>query len=168
MEIYFEKHTRKELDFDYEKIARDVIHTVLKMHHFPYEASVSLFLVGDKKIRQINLLNRNIDRVTDVLSFPNIPFEKEGDFRLLKDSKELLLYKDPETDTVVLGDIIICQPKMEKQAKTFGHSTLREYAFLVAHSMLHLLGYDHMDDVQRILMEQKQDEVLDILKIYRK
>ena len=109
-------------------------------------------------IQEANREFREIDRPTDVLSFPMLDFPAAGDFSELEHMNDIT---NPETDEVVLGDIVLCVPKI------YEHSVKREYAFLIAHSMLHLMGYDHMEEEERREMEQRQREILDILKIYR-
>lgn len=167
MTIYFEKETDGDLTFDAPKIAEKVINTALELYNCPYSVSVSLYLVEESVIQEVNLDTRGIDRITDVLSFPNIPFGKEADFSILDKKNDYYTYFDPDTDELILGEIMICQNKMIEQAASYGHSILREFAFLVTHSILHLLGYDHMEDDQRIRMEREQDIILDRLNITR-
>ena len=100
-----------------------------------------------------------------MLSFPNVDFEREGIFDIDEDSEAD--YFDPDTGELLLGDIMISADKVWEQAKCYGHSVRREFAFLVAHSMLHLCGYDHMEDAERAVMEQKQEKILDALGITR-
>ncbi|MGN1147320.1 MAG: rRNA maturation RNase YbeY, partial [Lachnospiraceae bacterium] len=108
---------------------------------------------------------RQIDRETDVLSFPNVHYEYPADFENLEDHEAD--YFDPESGELILGDIIISVDKVKEQAASFGHSMKREFAFLVAHSMLHLCGYDHMEADEAEIMEEKQEEVLKALGITR-
>ena len=107
---------------------------------------------------------RGIDRPTDVLSFPMVDYEEPGKFDFLEEAME---YFNPETGELMLGDIVISKEKVIAQAEEYGHSTQREYAFLIAHSMLHLFGYDHMEEDERAVMEQKQKEILEQLQILR-
>ena len=167
MTLYLEKETKEELALDYESIAKDVVEAVLAYYRCPYEASVSVYLVEEKTIQNANRKNRGIDKVTDVLSFPNIPFGKEADFSILEETESHYACFDPDTEELILGEIMICQKRMEEQAKEFGHSVLREYAFLLTHSMLHLLGYDHMEETQRLRMEETQRQILERLSITR-
>ena len=108
---------------------------------------------------------RDIDRPTDVLSFPNVDYEKPADFEGIEQYAED--YFDPETGELCLGDIVISIDKVYEQAQEYGHAPLREFAFLVAHSMLHLLGYDHMEPQEAEVMERKQEEILGKLGITR-
>ena len=98
-------------------------------------------------------------------AFPNVDFETEGEFDI--DEECEADYFDPDTGELILGDIVISADKVYSQAEEYGHSVKRELAFLVAHSMLHLFGYDHIDDEERIVMEAKQKEILDRLGITR-
>lgn len=99
------------------------------------------------------------------MSFPNLDFEQPGVFEI-EESREVD-YFDPDTGELILGDIIISVDKVQEQAENYGHSTRREFAFLVAHSMLHLCGYDHMEADEAKVMEAKQEEILNNLGITR-
>ena len=100
-----------------------------------------------------------------MLSFPNIPFVKAGDFTIVEEDEAA--YFDPDSGELVLGDIILSADHVAAQAQEYGHSLLREFAFLTAHSMFHLCGYDHMTPQEAAIMERKQEEVLEQLKITR-
>ena len=152
------------LDFDYKKTAEDVVNESLKILKFPLPAQVSLSLVSEEEIHVENQQFRNVDRPTDVLSFPMLEYPAPGDFSFIEDDEESI---DPDTGEVVLGDIVLCIPRVLSQAQEYGHSVKREYAFLIAHSMLHLMGYDHVKDAERKEMERLQDEILGHLGIGR-
>ena len=125
----------------------------------PYEAEVNVVLTDNPSIRQVNREYRNMDAATDVLSFPMVEYETPSDFSRVEE-----LFADcfnPESGELMLGDIMISMDKVEEQAEKYGHSQERELAFLVAHSMLHLLGYDHMKEAERLVMEKKQNEILE-------
>ena len=94
-----------------------------------------------------------------------VDYNSPSDFSTVNESPEC--YLNPETDELVLGDIMISVDKVYEQAEEYGHSRKREFAFLIAHSMLHLLGYDHMEDEERVVMEAKQEAVLEALGITR-
>lgn len=158
MAINIEYETEKQLPVDYEKIIRDIIPAALDYEQCPYEAEVSVILTDNEGIREINREYRQIDAPTDVLSFPMIEFERVSDFDHVEEAVED--YFNPETGELLLGDIIISVEKVAEQAEKYGHSKERELAFLLAHSMLHLCGYDHMDEDERKLMEQRQREIL--------
>ena len=158
MTITIEYETEKKLDIDYEKIIHQIIPAALDYEECPYESEVNVILTDNDAIREINRDYRQIDAPTDVLSFPMVDYEKEADFSHLEDAAED--YFNPETGELVLGDIIISVEKVAEQAEKYGHSKERELAFLIAHSMLHLCGYDHMVEEERLVMEQKQSEIL--------
>lgn len=125
----------------------------------------SLYIVDDDEIRGINNEHRGIDAATDVLSFPNIDFGGQTAAQVL--SAGVPDSEDPETGHILLGDIVIDSERALVQAAEYGHSTKREFSFLVAHSMLHLLGYDHMTGPEAELMESRQEEALTALGIIR-
>ena len=158
MTLTFENEQDFDLGFDPEEVAAAVINGVLDQEACPYEAEVELILTDPENIRTMNREHRNIDRETDVLSFPMVdyPSTEEGDDCFNPDSGELML-----------GDIVISVARARAQAEEYGHSLKREFAFLVAHSMLHLLGYDHMTPEEAAVMEAKQEEVLQRLGITR-
>ncbi|MBQ1609082.1 MAG: rRNA maturation RNase YbeY [Lachnospiraceae bacterium] len=164
MTLILEQEITEGLDFDYEQIAKDVICASLDNEDFPYEVQVSLTLTGMEEIHEINRQFRQIDRPTDVLSFPMIDYPAPGDFSELTDESDVF---NPDSGECILGDIVLCIPKVMEQAKEYGHSNKREYAFLIAHSMLHLMGYDHMDDAERMDMEARQEKILHALHIDR-
>lgn len=164
MTIEFEKEYDKDLGINYEEIADKVINAALDYEECPYEAEVSLTLVDNNRIHDINKEFRDIDRPTDVLSFPMVEYDDAGEFVFLEDEDDCF---NPETGELMLGDIIISLDKVEEQAIAYGHSFTREYAFLIAHSMLHLMGYDHMTDDDASIMEAKQRAILDNLNITR-
>lgn len=165
MNLYIENETKQMFSFDAEETAGQVAEAVLEAEDCPYEVQLNLLLTDNEGIRQFNREHRGIDRETDVLSFPNLHFEKEADFAI-REEEEADCF-DPDTGELILGDIIISVDKVKEQAESFGHSEKREFAFLVAHSMFHLCGYDHMEEEQAGVMEQKQEEVLAGLGITR-
>lgn len=162
--IYIEKETEIPLDFDYETLIQKVIRYALDYESCPYEAEVNVVLTDNPSIHEVNKEYRQMDRPTDVLSFPMLEYDTPGDFDGLEDTDE---YFNPETGELVLGDIMISLEKMKEQAVEYGHSQERELGFLVAHSMLHLFGYDHMEVREREEMERRQSEILDHLGIRR-
>lgn len=165
MTIDFSNEQEQTFDFDFLGVAEDVMETVLDQENCPYEAQISLVLTDDDTIHSTNREFRGIDRPTDVLSFPMIDFFAPADYSILEQDDS---YFHPESGELLLGDIMISIPRAVEQAREYGHSVKREYAFLIAHSMLHLLGYDHMEDDERLLMEQKQEQALKYLHIERK
>ena len=164
MRIYLENEGDLELDLNYQELAEQVAEAVLDYENCPYEAQVELLLTMNDEIHEMNREFRDTDRATDVLSFPMIEYETPGDFDFLEDDDSCF---DPDSGELILGNIVISKEKVLSQAEEYGHSVKREYAFLIAHSMLHLLGYDHMEEDERAVMEQKQREILDEMGITR-
>ena len=165
MTILVENEVNRELDFDYEEVIEAVINKTLETENCPYETEVNVLLTGNGEIHTANKEFRGIDRPTDVLSFPMVDYEFPSDFSCVDENPES--YLNPETDELLLGDIMISVDKVYEQANEYGHSREREFAFLIAHSMLHLLGYDHIDEEERKVMEEKQEAILDALGITR-
>jgi probable rRNA maturation factor len=165
MTSYVENETEVALSFDLHEILDKVLIAVTKMEHCPYEAAVNLLVTDNQGIREYNRDYRGIDKETDVLSFPNIPFQSAGDFSVVEEDEAD--YFDPDSGELVLGDIIISAQRAGEQATEYGHSLLREYAFLMAHSLFHLCGYDHMTPEEAAVMEEKQENVLHMLGITR-
>ena len=160
MTINIEYEAEKKLDLPYEEIIREVVIAALDYEKCPYEAEVNVLLTDDQEIHRINQEFRGVDRATDVLSFPMGDYETPSDFERLEEMAED--YFNLETGELLLGDIVISVDKVEEQAEKYGHSQARELAFLIAHSMLHLCGYDHMEDGERLVMEKKQEEILSL------
>ena len=165
MTILVENEANRGLDFDYEEVIKTVISKTLETENCPYETEVNVLLTGNGEIHTANKEFRGIDRPTDVLSFPMVDYEQPSDFSSVEKNPES--YLNPETDELLLGDIMISVDKVYEQANEYGHSRKREFAFLIAHSMLHLLGYDHIDEAERKVMEEKQEAILDALGITR-
>lgn len=165
MHYFIENETDITFEFNVEEVVKTVVDEVLDMEQCPYESQVNVLLTDNEGIRYFNKEYRDIDRETDVLSFPNLDFAEAGCFEI--DEDEEADYFDPESGELILGDIIISVDKVMEQAESFGHSRKREFAFLVAHSMLHLSGYDHMEEDEAKVMEQKQEAVLQKLGITR-
>ena len=165
MSIYLENETDTKFDFDMEEVAGIVVEKVLELEKCPYETIVNILLTDNEGIRQFNYDFREVDRATDVLSFPNIAYEIPADFQNVEENAADCF--EPETGELVLGDIIISVDKVKEQALNYGHSEKREFAFLTAHSMLHLLGYDHMTEEEAAQMEEKQEKALQELQITR-
>jgi len=159
MTINIDYEAEKKLDLAWEEIIRDIVMGALDYEKCPYEAEVNVVLTDNPGIQQVNLEYRDMDAPTDVLSFPMIEYEKPADFGRVEE-----LFADcfnPESGELLLGDIMISVDKVEEQAEKYGHSMERELAFLTAHSMLHLFGYDHMAEEERLVMEKKQGEILE-------
>lgn len=164
MTLFFEEEGELQLSLPCKELAEKVINAALDYVGCPYEAEVNLLLTMNEEIHQMNNEFREIDRPTDVLSFPMVEYDFPADFESLEDVFECF---NPETGELMLGDIVISKEKVIEQAEEFGHSIEREYAFLIAHSVLHLTGYDHMEEEERMVMEEKQRDILDNLQIFR-
>ena len=156
---------REIMNFHYKKLAEKVIEAVLKSEGCPFGAEADITLVDDDSIQEINREMRQIDKVTDVLSFPMVEYPSPADFSFAKENPFDAF--NPENGNLMLGDIVINVRRVQEQAASYGHSRKREYAFLIAHSVLHLIGYDHMTPDEAKIMESKQESVLRSLKITR-
>lgn len=165
MTFNVENETECAFPFSVEDMARLVGEAVLDEEGCPYEAQVNVVVTDAEGIRELNREYRGIDRETDVLSFPNLEFRKAGVFEI--DERQEADFFDPDTGELVLGDIMISAEKVLEQAESYGHSVQREFAFLMAHSMLHLCGYDHMEESEAGEMERRQEEILWKLGITR-
>lgn len=165
MKIYLDNTTETEFDFDHNKVAEAVCREVLEQEKCPFDCEINITITDNADIREINKQTRDIDKETDVLSFPGLFFDAPGVFdEDMKDEADCI---DPENGLTILGDIVLSADKIFAQAQEYGHSVKREYAFLIAHSMLHLCGYDHMEEDEAAVMEEKQRTVLDRLNITR-
>jgi probable rRNA maturation factor len=148
-----------------EKIIELSVNTTLSFEGFDKPCEISVVITDNIGIKEINKDFRNIDKETDVLSFPMLDFE-EGYY----DEEEIEVSIEdinPNSGEVVLGDIVISLEKAFEQSKDYGHSFDREIAFLTVHSALHLLGYDHEKDEDRVIMRSKEEEILGKLGLFR-
>lgn len=148
-------------------IVQKAVEAALDYEKVEVPCELSLTVVEEDVIREINLEQRNIDAVTDVLSFPMLDYEEEEEpwERVSRAFREGEI--DPETEEVVLGDIVICYKRAMEQAEAYGHSIEREMAFLAVHSVLHLLGYDHMEEEEEKDMFDRQEKVLTLIGLTR-
>ncbi len=141
-------------------LIRRAIRTALTAERVDFPCEIDVSVTGDEGIHQINLDMRQVDRPTDVLSFPSFgltPGELPGE----EDA-------DPATGLVPLGDMVISLERVQAQAREYGHSNRRELAYLVVHSVLHLLGYDHLDEgPQKAQMRAREDAIMAELGIER-
>jgi probable rRNA maturation factor len=141
-------------------LIRKVIRTALRLEGVDFPCEVDVLLTSDQGIHQINLEMRQVDRPTDVLSFP--------EFELAPGEHPTPADADPGSGRVPLGDMVISMERMAAQAKEYGHSNRRELAYLVTHSVLHLLGYDHLDEgPMKAQMRQHEETILEELGIGR-
>lgn len=165
MSFYMEETCTAAFDFSHRELAESVVLFCLEHEGFPYEAEVNLTLTDNAQIRETNRTYRGIDAPTDVLSFPLLTYEKPGDFSFLETESGDDF--NPDTGEAMLGDIVISVERLKEQAKSYGHSERREFAFLIVHSMLHLFGYDHMTEEDAAVMEEKQRQILEAMDILR-
>lgn len=120
------------------------------------DLSAEIIITDEDEIRRLNREMRNIDAITDVLSFPSL----DGIFGTKIEKKKFLSDLD-EQGNIFIGSIAICKKRAEQQAEEYGHSIMREMNYLAAHGICHLLGYDHMDDADRKVMREKEERVLE-------
>ena len=155
-----------EFDFDIFTTAENTVRKTLSIAGFDREAEVSLSFVTKDEIKELNRNYRGVDSVTDVLSFPLIDFGPSRDYAKILSLNETDSV-NPDTGEVMLGDIVVCEEKIVSQAKEYGHSVKREFAFLLCHSTLHLIGFDHIKDDERKEMEAMQKKIMEELSITR-
>lgn len=152
MTLYIDNRTTFEWGEKWQEIIKKAVRTSLDYEEFEkkykFECEISVSIVTNEEIQKLNKEFRNIDKATDVLSFPMCTF----------DMGEAFDYN--ENDEIILGDIVISIDKAKEQAEEYGHSLEREIAFLTVHSMLHLMGYDHMEAEEEKEMIKKQKEIL--------
>lgn len=157
------RQQKKDLTDEIVQLFNNVVDFSLKHMNFNYDYEICIVVTDNIGIQELNAEFRNINQETDVLSFPmhdfsNEPFSEnhsfEGDI-------------NPETNRVIVGDIVLSLEKAAAQAIEYGHSYSREISFLLVHSVLHLLGYDHIEENDRLLMRAKEEEILNLLKITR-
>ena len=160
MENYIDVSGRTSSSF--KKIAREVALKVLKLMNQPEGLEVAITFVTEKTIQEINKEYRNIDRVTDVLSFPSTTLEAGEIFDI--ESEESIFLRQ-EDGLIHFGDMALCTKRLREQAKEYGNSPEKELKKLVIHSMLHLMGYDHIEDSDYEIMNKKEVELDKLIKI---
>ena len=158
-EIYIEDVREKaDLSEEMGKLLEKTVEATLSYENVETPCFVSISIVEEDEIKEINNEHRGIDRVTDVLSFPVV--------NLIDGS-----YKEDAGDfyegRLILGDVVLCSKRAEQQAEEFGHSIEREMSYLTCHSILHLIGYDHEDEAEREVMRKKEEDVMEILNLKR-
>lgn len=159
--IYFEAEVPLPDDLNWEAEARRILEEAMDVLEIPYECEVNVLLTDEEGIRVMNGEFRDLDRETDVLSFPMNEFSSPEQF----DEDRLDFH--PESGELLLGDIVINVARVYSQAEEYGHSLRREYAFLLIHSLLHLIGHDHMEQEEEERMRNRQRDVLEQLEIVR-
>ena len=158
-------HSAGQCGIDLEELFRLCALKALEYTGCPFECEADLTITDDEGIRRLNREFRGLDEPTDVLSFPLLEFNAPGRFDIGEADRVQDL--DPETGELMLGSVVISLERAASQARSYGHSLKREIAFLIVHSMLHLQGFDHIKEEDRIVMEKAQEEILDGLKITR-
>ncbi|PRR84905.1 rRNA maturation RNase YbeY [Clostridium luticellarii] len=143
---------------------KEVIEHALREEKVNLPCEVSIIFVDNDCIRDINSENRNIDKITDVLSFPMLEYPPGKVFKDVYMDYEFQP-EDMDGGKLILGDIAISLEKAEEQSREFGHSFLREVCYLTVHSLLHLLGYDHMKDEDKKIMRSREEEILQKFKL---
>ena len=165
--IYVDNRQEKiEVDNRLEEELKRVIEFTLKEEEVEIPCEVSLLFVDNDEIREINNETRNIDRETDVLSFPMLDYEDKKVFKEMYKGYKFS-QSDFDGNELVLGDIVLSLEKALEQSREFNHSFERESSYLVVHSVLHLLGYDHMEDEDKVVMRKREEEILNKLNITR-
>lgn len=165
--VVIEENVEWESDFNKQEIAEKVVNQVLKREGCPWECEIDILITDSEEIKEYNEEYRDINKETDVLSFPNLEWETPGDFEAAEADEFFDVSVNPETELLILGEICLNKDRIISQADEYGHSVLREYAFLIAHSMYHLLGFDHMEEEDAKEMESRQKKCLEELGIYR-
>ena len=159
MELNLYSECEVEFLDEYQKIAEDVLSHVLQRYACPFPVQVSLYIVTPDEIKEANAQTRQIDKVTDVLSFPM--------FESIEELEDACANMDEEGQNVPLGDVVICMDKVIEKAEQFGHSRERETVYLFTHSILHLLGYDHETEEDKAEMRQREEEIMEELGLGR-
>lgn len=165
--IFLDNRQEKiEMTEELENKLEDIIEYTLKEEGVNIPFEISIIFIDNEEIRKINKEQRDIDKATDVLSFPMLDYEEGKVF------KEMYLdYKfdfcDLNEGNLVLGDMALSLEKAAEQAEEYGHSFIREVMYLVVHSILHLLGYDHMEEKDKVLMRKREEEILNKFNINR-
>ena len=165
--IYVDNRQKKlEVNDDFIEKLTKVIEFSLSEEEVYVPCEISLVFVDNEEIREINNNTRGINRETDVLSFPMLEYENKKVFKeMYKNYKFSQI--DFNGDELVLGDIVLSLEKALEQSIEFNHSYEREASYLVVHSVLHLLGYDHMEDEEKRIMRSREEEILNKLSITR-
>ena len=165
--IYVDNRQDKfEIDSNFEEILKNAIEFALNEEKVDKKCEVSLVFVDNAQIKEINNETRNIDRATDVLSFPMLDYPNGKVYKDVYTGKEMdKTYFDGED--LILGDIVLSLERAEEQRMEFNHSFNRECSYLVVHSVLHLLGYDHMEEEEKKVMRAREEDILSKLKLTR-
>lgn len=163
----YDKNLSKVLNFKYKNIAKTLLLEVKNNENVDLNFSVDIIFVDSKQIKDINFDFRNINETTDVLSFPNFNFTKPSKFKKNEINDLINIIKIKNENYFFLGTVIINIDRVFSQSKKYFHSVKREFSFLLLHSYLHLFGYDHMNIKDETIMINKQNKILNNLKIIR-
>ena len=153
--IFGETEFKKDLLRVFDAVANHV--------SFPKKVNVNLIFVSKEEIRELNKTTRNIDKVTDVLTYPYVDLQVGKKLRLADYKSDV----DLETGLLTIGDIYICLDRAEEQAKEYNHTIRREVCFLLCHGLLHIAGYDHIEKADEEQMTALQEEIMNELNITR-
>ncbi|NFG57156.1 rRNA maturation RNase YbeY [Clostridium botulinum] len=165
--IYVDNRQEKmEVSDEFTNHLEKVIEFALKEEDVNISSEISLLFVDNEEIREINNETRNIDRATDVLSFPMLDYPDKKVFKEVYTENDFS-EADFDGDDLVLGDIVLSLERALEQSKEYNHSYEREASYLVVHSVLHLLGYDHMEEEDKVKMRKREEEILTALNIRR-
>ena len=160
------RQNKMEVTDELINIINEVCEQSLKAEEMNVPYQISLLFVDNEEIREINRDTRGIDKATDVLSFPMLDYPQNKVFKeVYKDTKFNEIYLDG--DELVLGDMVLSLERAKEQSIEYNHSFNREVCYLVVHSILHLLGYDHMEDEEKKRMRKREEEILGDLNITR-
>ncbi|PKM50676.1 MAG: rRNA maturation RNase YbeY [Firmicutes bacterium HGW-Firmicutes-7] len=166
MSIIVTNDTSFEMTTKHTELINKTIEECILHEKCPFDVEISIFLVNNKEIKEMNKEHRDIDTPTDVLSFPLLEYDEPGDFSFV-DEVDDSEYFNLDTNELMLGDIVISIEKAIEQAETYGHSFERELGFLIVHSMLHLFGYDHIDEYETEQMFKIQEAILEKVGLMR-
>lgn len=165
MTVYIDYESDDKLELDVAELLNTVVAETAAQQNCPWDVTVNVLMTDAEQIHRLNSEFRGIDSPTDVLSFPAVGFTEPVAYSEVAEDPGFDF--DPDTGELVLGDIAISVDHVRSQAEEYGHGIRRELAFLIVHSLLHLFGYDHIEDEDRLLMEAEQKKILDSLQIFR-
>ncbi len=157
---YLNQQDKFKVNLSLKHLIKKCAVAALKYMDFRTDVEISLVLTDNEGIRVLNKLHRDIDRATDVLSFPMFEYDEDGD--IVEECAEF-----NNKGEILLGDIVISLERADEQSKEYGHSFQREVGFLTVHSMLHLIGYDHMTPDDEKEMFGYQEEILNEIGLER-
>ncbi|WP_461205590.1 rRNA maturation RNase YbeY [Clostridium sp. DL1XJH146] len=160
------RQDKEVVDNDLNELIERILDYTLKEEEVNIETEISLIYVNNEEIRRINKETRGIDKETDVLSFPQLEYIEGNVFKNCYLNYTFMPY-DLDEGKLVLGDIVLSIQKAREQSEEFEHSIKREVCYLCVHSLLHLLGYDHMEDVDKKIMREREEEILNKFDITR-